>query len=142
MEQNTKKEERERENQRKVDALIRFLGVIFGKEDYMSEVDAKECLYYVKYIKSCIDACLNAQSICQIPILECTIWARHDGKTEVTINPNKNPEIRDSWFLSELTHRLMEAINKWDKKDIGQKQSKVIDMMSQLGWVRDIGTAG
>ena len=142
MEQNTKKEERERENQRKVDALIRFLGVIFGKEDYMSEVDAKECLYYVKYIKSCIEACLDAQEIGQIPILECTIWARHDGKTEVTINPSKNPEIRDSWFLSELTQRLMDAINAWDSKDLGVKQGEVIDMMSKLGWVRDIGTAG
>jgi len=127
------------ENQRKVNALAKFLGLIFGKDDYMSEVDAQECLYYVQYIKANVEACLDAQDRGEIPILECTVWATHQGKTDVTVNYNKNPEIRDSWFLSELIARLMSAINEWDSKDLGKKQGKVVDMMSRLGWVKDFG---
>ena len=120
-----------------VERFFEFLAVIFGKED-MNDLEAKERLYLIQYIREVVSGCLNAQKTGQIPILELTIWASQDGKTNVTINPNKNPQIRDGWFLSELTKRLMEAINAWDKEDIGQKEGKVIDMMGKLGWVKDI----
>jgi len=104
-------------------------------------LEAKETLYYIKYIKSNISACLDAQQAGQIPILELTIWARQDGRTEATINPQKDPQIRDGWFLSDLTKRLMRAVDEWDRDDIGQKDGHVVDMMSKLGWVKGFGTA-
>lgn len=134
-------EEKARKQVDRLDALVQFLGLIFGKDDYMSEVDAKECLYYVKYIRSCIEACLESQKIGQIPIMEFTVWARHDGKTEVTVNPNKDPQIIEGWQLSKLTKRIMDAINAWDFEDIGQKEGKVIDMTSIHGWTGDKGMA-
>jgi len=121
-----------------VEKFYQFLGVIFGKDD-MSDLEAKERLYLIQYIREVVSNCLEAQEINQIPILELTVWATYNGKTNVTINPNKNSQILRGWELSKLTKRLMDAINKWDAKDIGQKDGKVIDMMSGLGWVGKTG---
>lgn len=122
----------------RVKKLFEFLAVIFGKDDYMSEVDAKECLYYIKFIKSCIEGCLDGQEQGMIPVYQIIIYGSHDGKIVPTINCTPDKQIQKDWLLSELTARLMYAINDWDKKDIGQKEGKIVDMMSKLGWVRTI----
>jgi hypothetical protein len=117
-----------------VDKFFKFLAVIFSKDD-MTELETKESLYFIQYIRSIMTRCLEAQRVNQIPILEMTVWATSDGNTNVSIDPTKSQQIRDSWFLSELIQRLMLAVNAWDAEDIGQKEGKVIDMMSKLGWV-------
>jgi hypothetical protein len=118
-----------------VEKFFDFLRYIFGKDRYDSEVDAKECLYYVKYMKSVLESCLDSRDKGQIPILEITVWATHEGKTEVTVNPSPDRQIQVGWKLSEMIKKLQTVINEWDVKDIGQKEGKVIDMMSKLGWV-------
>ena len=119
-----------------IEKFFLFLGVMFGKDD-MNELEAKERLYFIQYVREVVSGCLSAQKMGQIPILELTVWATHDGKTNTTINPSPNREIQESWMLSKLTKRLMDTISAWDKEDIGMKEGKVIDMMSQLGWVKD-----
>ena len=119
-----------------IEKFFQFLAVIFGKED-MNDLEAKERLYFIQYIRGVVSECLDAQQIGQIPILELTVWATHDGKTNTTIYPSPNRQIQEGWDLSKLTKRLMGTVNAWDKDDIGQKQGKVIDMMSKVGWVVD-----
>ena len=117
--------------------FFQFLGVMFGKDD-MTELEAQERLYLIQYVRNVVNCCFDSQEVGQIPILEMTVWATYDGKTNVTINPSKNKQTLESWELSKLTKRLMDAIDEWDVKDIGQKSGKVVDMMSQLGWVKVI----
>lgn len=117
-----------------IEKFFQFLAIIFGKED-MNDLEAQERLYLIQYIREVVSMCLDAQQMGQIPILELTVWATHNGKTNVTINPNANPQILEGWKLSDLVKRLQGGINAWDKYDIGQKQGVVIDMMSKLGWV-------
>lgn len=117
--------------------FYQFLAVMFGK-DNMNELEAKERLYFIKYIREVVFRCLEAKEIGQIPILEITVWATHDGKTNVTVDPNANKQILEGWELSKLVQRVQEAINEWDKEDIGKKAGKVIDMMHKLGWIKDV----
>jgi len=123
-----------------VERFFKFLAVIFGKDE-MNDLEAQERLYLIQYIREVVIRCLDAQEVGQIPILELTVWATHDGKTNVTIDPNRNPQILQGWMLSKLTKRLQDAINAWDFEDIGKKDGKVIDMASAFGWIADKGTA-
>ena len=119
-----------------IEKFFQFLAVIFTRDD-MNELEMKEALYYIQYIRSVVSRCLDAQDISQIPILELTVWGTAQGKTNVSIDPSRNPEILASWQLSQLVKRLQAAIDKWDTDDLGQKQGKVIDLMSRLGWTMD-----
>ena len=131
----------EEKNGEIVEKFFQFLAVMFGKDD-MSDIEVQERLYLIQYVRNVVDCCFEAQEMGQIPILELTVWATYDGRTNVTVNPSKNKQALESWELSKLTKRLMDAIDGWDVEDIGQKSGKVIDMMSQLGWIQDKGTAG
>ena len=119
-----------------VEKFFQFLGVMFGKNG-MTDIEAQERLYLIQYMRTVLNCCLEAQEMGQIPILEMTVWATYDGKTNVTINPSKNKQTLESWELSKLTKHLMDVINAWDKEDIGRKEGKIIDMMSKLGWIKD-----
>jgi len=130
----------EEKNGEMIERFFQFLAAIFGKDD-MDDLELQERLYLIQYIRAIVSRCLDAQEVGQIPILELTVWATHDGKTNVTIDPNGNPQILQNWALSKLTKRLQDAINAWDFEDIGKKEGKVIDMASAFGWVADKGTA-
>ena len=119
-----------------IEKFYQFLSVIFGKND-MTDIEAKERLYFIQYIRSIVSRCLEFRESGQIPILEITVWASHAGKTNVTIDPNKNPQILQGWEISKLINRLQGAINAWDNEDLGKKDGKVIDMMYKFGWVKD-----
>ena len=130
-------------NHKKItEKFYQFLAHMFSKDD-MDELEAQERLYFIQYIRAVVSRCMDMKDIGQIPILELTMWATLDGKTNITVDPNPNSQIIEGWSLSELTKRLMDAIDDWDVEDIGQKEGKVVDMMSALGWVKDKpGTAG
>ena len=130
----------EEKTEQVVERFFNFLAVMFGKDD-MDDLEAQERLYLIQYIREVVGRCFDAQEVGQIPILELTVWAANDGKTNVTIDPNKNPQILEGWMLSKLTKRLQDAINAWDFEDIGQKDGKVIDMSSAHGWLGDKGMA-
>ena len=93
MGENSKKVERNKEMAERVDALFRFLGVIFTDNE-MDEVEIKEALYLIKYIRSTLDKCLEGQQMKMIPIFDLSLWASADGKMGIIVDPSPNIEIQ------------------------------------------------
>lgn len=100
----------------------------------MNEIETKEALYLIKFIRDIVGKCLDGQENMMIPIFNVSLWASSGGKMEVIIDPSPNIEIQQGWKLSALALRIKEAIDAWDTEDIGQKLGKVIDMHDKLGW--------
>jgi hypothetical protein len=127
------KKEKEQRDRERVDALFRFLGVIFTTED-MNEVERKEALYLVKFIRDMVWKCLWGRDVGAIPIFAMTLWGTYHGKTEIFMDASDDLQTLTGWKLSALAMRIKAAVDEWDLHDIGQKSGNVVSMMNKLGW--------